>query len=177
MEVILLEKVENLGNIGDLVKVKSGYGRNYLLPKGKATLATGENIAAFEARRGELERKQADELGSAQARARQLETLVLTLSAKAGPEGKLFGSLGTIDIAEAAGNVGVELQRSEVRLPDGPIRSLGEHQIEVHLHTDVNVSFKINVQSEEEANASAADAANAANAADEPRVEEPASDE
>lgn len=148
MEVILLEKVENLGNIGDLVKVKSGYGRNYLLPKGKATLATGTNIAAFEARRAELELKQADELGSSQARGRLLEKLELTLVAKAGPEGKLFGSLGTVDIAEAAAEAGVELQRSEVRLPDGPIRSLGDHEIEVHLHTDVNVSFKISVQAD-----------------------------
>ncbi len=148
MEVILLEKVENLGNIGDLVKVKSGYGRNYLLPKGKATLATGTNIAAFEARRAELELKQADEFGSAQARAKLLGKLELKLVAKAGPEGKLFGSLGTVDIAEAAAAAGVELLRSEVRLPDGPIRSLGDHEIEAHLHTDVNVTFKINVQSD-----------------------------
>jgi len=148
MEVILLEKVENLGNIGDLVKVRPGYGRNYLLPKGKATLATAENVAAFEARRAELEQKETAELEAAQDRARQLGSLKLTLTARAGPEGKLFGSLGTVDIAEAAGKAGVALQRSEVRLPDGPIRALGEHEIEIHLHTDVNVSIRITVQAD-----------------------------
>ena len=145
MEIILLEKIDNLGTIGDRVKVKSGYGRNYLLPKGKATLATPENIAIFEERRAELERKQADELSAAQARAEQIGALTLRLEAKAGTEGKIFGSIGTIDIAEAASEAGVPVERSEVRLPLGPIKTLGEHEIEIHLHTDVNVTVRIEV--------------------------------
>lgn len=145
MEVILLEKVENLGNIGDKVNVKSGYGRNFLVPKGKATLATAENIAIFEARRAELEAKQAEELAAAQARADKLEGLSLSITAKSGPEGKLFGSLGTIDIAEAVGAAGIEIERSEVRLPDGPLRAVGEFDIEIHLHTDLNVGIKVAV--------------------------------
>jgi len=150
MEVILLETVDNLGNIGDRVKVRSGYGRNFLLPKGKATLATPENIALFEERRVELERKEAGELGVAQARAEELQKLSLKLVAKAGTEGKLFGSLGTIDIAEACTSAGVPVERSEVRLPDGPIRTLGEHEIEIHLHADVNVAVRIEVISDGE---------------------------
>ncbi len=145
MEVILLEKIDNLGTIGDRVKVKSGYGRNYLLPKGKATLATPENIAIFEERRAELERKSADELTAARARAEQIGALSLRLEAKAGSEGKIFGSLGTIDIAEACTAAGVPVERSEVRLPLGPLRTLGEHEIEIHLHSDVNVKLRVEV--------------------------------
>ena len=145
MEVIMLEKVENLGNIGDQVNVKSGYGRNFLLPKGKATLATPENIAIFEARRAELEAKQADEMKGAQARADKLAGLSLSITAKSGPEGKLFGSLGTIDIAEASTAQGVEIERSEVRLPDGPLRAVGDYDIEIHLHADLNVAIKVAV--------------------------------
>jgi large subunit ribosomal protein L9 len=150
MELILLEKVENLGNIGDRVKVRPGFGRNYLLPRGKATRATAENIAHFEARRAELERRQQEVLEAAQARAARLEELTLTLSAKAGTEGKLFGSLGTVDIAEACTAAGVEVQRSEVRLPEGPIRVVGDHEVELHLHSDVNVRIKIRVVAEED---------------------------
>jgi large subunit ribosomal protein L9 len=150
MEVILLEKVENLGNIGDQVNVKSGYGRNFLLPKGKATLATPENVAVFEARRAELEARQAEELAVAKGRAAKLQGLVLSIEAKAGSEGKLFGSLGTIDIAEAATAAGIEIQRSEVRLPDGPLRTVGEHELEIHLHSDLNVAIKVNVVSDGE---------------------------
>lgn len=153
MEVILLEKVANLGNIGDRVKVKSGYGRNFLLPQGKATLATPANIAVFEARRAELERKQADELAAAQARVAQVQKLRLRLTAKAGAEGKLFGSVGTVDIAEACTAAGVPVERSEVRLPTGPIRTTGEHQIELHLHTDVNVTIQVEVVAEDAASA------------------------
>jgi len=153
MEVILLEKIANLGNIGDRVKVKSGFGRNFLLPKGKATMATQANIAEFEARRAELERKQADELAAARARVAQLESLTLRISAKAGSEGKLFGSLGTVDIAEACTAAGVPIERSEVRLPAGPIRTIGEHQIDLHLHTDVNVTIRLEVVPEEAASA------------------------
>ena len=145
MEVILLEKVENLGNIGDQVNVKSGYGRNFLVPKGKATIATPENIAIFEARRAELEAKQAEELSAAQARADKLEGLQLSITAKSGPEGKLFGSLGTIDIAEATTAQGAEIERSEVRLPDGPLRAVGDYDIEIHLHTDLNVTIRVSV--------------------------------
>jgi large subunit ribosomal protein L9 len=149
MEVILLEKVANLGNIGDRVKVKPGYGRNFLLPQGKATVATAANVAAFEARRAELERKQADVLAAAQARVTQLEKLTLRLTAKAGTEGKLFGSLGTVDIAEACTAAGVPVERSEVRLPAGPLRTVGEHQVDLHLHTDVNVTIRVEVIAEE----------------------------
>ena len=145
MEVILLEKVENLGNIGDRVNVKAGYGRNYLLPQSKATAATAENIAVFEARRAELEAKQSEELGAAKQRGAKLDGLELAIEAKCGPEGKLFGSLGTIDIAEAAVAKGMDIERSEVRLPDGPLRAVGEFDVEVHLHSDVNVTIKIKV--------------------------------
>ena len=149
MEVILLEKVENLGNIGDRVKVRPGYGRNFLLPKGKATVATAENIAIFEARRAELEARQAEELSAAQARGAELGGLQVKIEARAGTEGKLFGSLGTIDIAEACTAAGVPVQRSEVRLPHGPIRVLGEHQVELHLHTDVNITIPVMVVGED----------------------------
>ena len=149
MEVILLEKIDNLGNIGARVKVKPGYGRNYLLPQGKATLATPENVAKFESMRLDLERKAADSLTAAQARAQQLAGVQLNLSAKAGTEGKLFGSIGTIDIAEACTRAGVPVDRSEVRLPDGPIRVLGEHHVELHLHADVNVPLTVTVLPEE----------------------------
>lgn len=150
MDVILLEKVENLGNIGDRVRVRSGYGRNFLLPRGKATLATPANVAIFEARRAELLGKQAEELAAAQARGAAAAALSLRLTAKAGTEGKLFGSLGTADIAEACTNAGVAIKRSEVRLPDGPIRTLGEHSIDLHLHTDVNATIRVTVVAEEE---------------------------
>lgn len=149
MEVILLEQVENLGGIGDKVKVRPGYGRNYLIPQGKATLATAENIAKFEARRAELEARAAAELAEAEERATRVTDLRLVIRAKAGSEGKLFGSIGTVDIADAAGALGVELARSEIRLPEGPIRVIGEHTIEVHLHTDVNVEVPVVVEAEE----------------------------
>lgn len=147
MDIILLEKIDNVGGIGDRVKVKSGYARNYLIPKGKATLATPENIAKFESIRAELEAKAAGELAEAQGRAAKLEGQVITISAQAGAEGKLFGSIGTIDIAAACSELGVEIERSEVRLADGPLRMLGEHQVELHLHTDVNVALTVIVES------------------------------
>ena len=149
MEIILLEKIDNLGNIGDRVKVKSGYGRNYLLPQGKATLATAENIEKFEQRRAELEAKAAQELASAEARADQLRQLTLSITAKAGSEGKLFGSIGTVDIADLCTSLGVPVERSEVRLPDGPIRLVGEHNIELHLNADLDVPMTVNVTGEE----------------------------
>jgi len=149
MEVILLEKIENLGGIGERVKVRAGYGRNFLVPQGKATLATAENIAAFEVRRSELEAKEAGALTQAQARAEKVRELKLFLRAKAGTEGKLFGSIGTADIAEAAEVAGVPLERSEVRLHEGPIRALGEHEVEIHLHSEVSVPITVTVEAEE----------------------------
>ena len=149
MNVILLDKVENLGNIGDLVSVKAGYGRNYLLPSGKAALATPLNMAKFEARRAELEQKASAELGAAEKRADTLKGLKLEVSAKAGTEGKLFGSIGPIDIAAACEKAGVEVARSEIRLPDGPIRVAGEHPFSLHLRSDVNVDLTVTVLPEE----------------------------
>jgi large subunit ribosomal protein L9 len=151
MEIILLEKVDNVGGIGDLVRVKSGYARNYLIPQGKATLATAENKAKFESRRAELEAKAAAELGEAQARAKKLEGLVLKMEMQAGTEGKLFGSVGTVDIAEAIGQRGIEVERSEIRLPDGPLRVVGEHRIDLHLHADVNVEITVAIEAAEAA--------------------------
>jgi len=153
MEIILLQKVDNVGGIGDLVRVKSGFARNYLIPQGKATLATPENKAKFESRRAELEAKAAAELAAAQARAKNLEGLVLKIEMQAGAEGKLFGSVGTVDIAEEIGKRGIEVERSEIRLPDGPLRLVGEHQIELHLHTDVNVEIKVVIEAAEPENA------------------------
>ena len=148
MEVILLEKVENLGNLGDRVNVRPGYGRNYLIPTGKATAATPENIKAFEERRAELEKQAAEALAAAEARRAQLEGLTVTITAKAGDEGKLFGSVGTADIAEAVTGAGVAIEKREVRMPEGPIRVTGEYQIELHLHTDVDASVKVVVEAE-----------------------------
>lgn len=149
MDVILLQKVANLGNIGDRVKVRSGYGRNYLLPSGKATLATPDNVARFEARRSELERIAREQLTSAEERSEALKDFKLTIPAKAGTEGKLFGSIGTSDIAEAATRAGFKLQRSEVRLPNGPLRTVGEHAVSLHLHADIDVPLAVTIVAEE----------------------------
>jgi large subunit ribosomal protein L9 len=151
MEVILLQKVANLGNIGDRIKVKSGYGRNYLLPQGKATLVTAENVARFEAQRAELEKRAHDELQDAQRRAAELNGLKLMITAKAGTEGKLFGSVGTADISEAATAAGHALARSEVRMSAGPLRAVGEHVVHLHLHTDVDAQLTVVVAAEESA--------------------------
>ena len=145
MNVILLDNVENLGNIGDLVKVKAGYGRNFLLPQGKAALATPANMKAIEARRAELEKAAADELSTAKTRAETINGMELVIPANAGSEDKLFGSVGPIDITEALAAVQVEVQRSEVRMPDGPIHELGDFQIGVHLHPEVNAEITIHV--------------------------------
>lgn len=147
MQVILLEKIDNLGAIGDLVNVKPGYARNFLLPKGKATVATADNLAKFEERRAELEKRAAAEIAAARARAKKLEGQAVRIRAQAGPEGKLFGSIGTVDIAEAVSSLGVEVGRSEVRLADGPLRVVGDHQVELHLHSDVNVTITVAVES------------------------------
>ena len=149
MEIILLQKVANLGNIGDRVKVRSGFGRNFLLPQGKATLATPENVARFEARRAELERLAREHLSSAAERAEAMKDFKLTIHAKAGTEGKLFGSIGTSDIAEACTRAGFMVERSEVRLPHGPLRMLGEHSVNLHLHADVDVPVQVTIVAEE----------------------------
>jgi large subunit ribosomal protein L9 len=148
MEIILLEKVENLGGLGDKIRVKPGYARNFLIPQGKAKYATPANIAEFEAKRAELEKAAAEALSAAQARAAQLEGLEVELSAHAGSEGKLFGSIGTQDIADAVTAAGVELERREVRLPEGAIRQTGEYEIALHLHSDVNATIKLVVKAE-----------------------------
>jgi len=149
MDVILLTKVANLGNIGDRVKVKSGYGRNFLLPKGKATLATPENVKKFEARRAELEKLAREQLQDAEKRAAAFREFKLLITAKAGTEGKLFGSIGTADIAEATTKAGHKLARAEVRLPTGPLRTVGEHVVALHLHTDIDVQLPVLITAEE----------------------------
>jgi large subunit ribosomal protein L9 len=149
MDVILLTKVANLGNIGDRVKVKSGYGRNFLLPKGKATLATPDNVKKFEARRAELEKIAREQLADAEKRAAAFREFKLEITAKAGTEGKLFGSIGTADIAEATTKAGHKLARAEVRLPTGPLRTVGEHVVALHLHTDIDVQLPVVITAEE----------------------------
>ncbi len=149
MNVILLEKVENLGDIGDMVTVKPGYGRNFLLPQGKAALATKANIAEIESRRAELEKAAAEELTGAKARAELVDGMELVIPANVGAEGKLFGSVGPIDIEEAFSKVGVEVAKAEVRMPDGPIHEVGDFAIGLHLHTDVNVEITVKVVADE----------------------------
>ncbi len=151
MEVILLENISKLGDLGDKVSVKSGYGRNYLIPQHKAVPATRENVEAFEARKAELQHQAEDKLALASDRAEKIGALSLSLTSKAGEEGKLFGSVTVRDIAEAAASAGVEIEKSEVRLPKGPLRELGDYEVEVHLHSEVNVVLKVSVVPEEEA--------------------------
>ena len=148
MEVILLEKVGRLGTVGDKVTVKSGFGRNYLLPQGKAITATATNIAEFEARRNELEAAANDKLVSSKARAEQLTELVVTIKANAGDEGKLFGSIGARDIANAISAAGVKVAKAEVKLPEGTLREVGEYDVNVQLHVDVIQAVKLVVEAE-----------------------------
>ncbi len=148
MNVILLEPLANLGDIGEEVAVKAGFARNYLIPKGKAVRATEENRAVFEGRRAELEKAAADQLAEAQGRAAKLEGLSLTLVVKAGEEGKLYGSVGTQDIADAISAEAIEVVRAEVRMPEGVIRSIGEYEIDVQLHSEVTVSIAVAVVAE-----------------------------
>jgi large subunit ribosomal protein L9 len=150
MEVILLEKVENLGGLGDMVNVKPGYGRNFLIPSGKAVAATKDNVAEFEARRAELEKEAAAALAAAEARKAKLDDLTVTVKSKAGDEGRLFGSVGTSDIANAATEAGIELAKREVRLPEGPFHNTGEYEVQVHLHTDVDATIKLVIEAETE---------------------------
>jgi len=151
MEVILLENIGNLGELGDRVRVKAGYGRNYLVPQGKAVPATAENIAAFDERRAELERRQAEIRSAAEARAGALAGKAVTVAAKVGSEGKLFGSVGTAEIAEAVNAMGVELHKREVRLSAGPLRETGEHEVELHLQAGIDVTLKVIVVGEDAA--------------------------
>lgn len=148
MEVILLDKVGKLGAIGDKVTVKSGYGRNYLLPQGKAVAATAKNIADFEARRAELEANAATKIAEAQARAAKLAELTVTIAANAGDEGRLFGSVGTRDIAEAITTAGVAVSKAEVRLPQGALREIGQYDIDIQLHAEVIQAVKLVVVAE-----------------------------
>jgi large subunit ribosomal protein L9 len=148
MEVILLEKIGKLGSLGDKVNVKAGYGRNYLIPTGKAVPATASNVAKFEERRAELEKAAAEALAAAQARAEALNGLSVTIASKAGDEGKLFGSIGTRDIAEALTAAGQEVCKSEVRLPEGALRHIGEFEVAVQLHSEVMTSVTVVVVGE-----------------------------
>lgn len=145
MDVILLEKIGGLGNLGDKVRVKSGFGRNYLIPYGKAVAATPDNVARFESQRAELENAANERLTQAQARATQLEGFKLTIPANAGDEGKLFGSIGTRDIAEAITAQGIEIDKSEVRLPNGVLRTTGDFEIDLQLHSDVTQTISVSV--------------------------------
>ena len=148
MQIILLEKVANLGQLGDVVKVKDGYARNFLIPSGKAKRATEANLQAFEARRAELEAKQAEILVDAQARGEKLNGVTITIAQKAGVDGRLFGSITNADIAEAIIASGVQVQKSDVRLPNGPFKAIGEYNVEVALHHDVVVEIQLVVNAE-----------------------------
>lgn len=149
MQIILLEKVINLGSLGDVVRVKSGYARNYLIPQGKAKRATAANLAEFEARRAELERIQADKLVAAQELATRLEELTVQITRKAGMDGRLFGSVGNADVAAALAEHGVEIERGLIRLPEGPLKQVGEVELEVALHADVQGTVKVTVIGEQ----------------------------
>ena len=149
MDIILLEKVAKLGGLGDKVTVKAGYGRNFLIPQGKAVPATAANVETFEARRAELEAQAAEKLATAQNRAEQLKELELTLAVKAGDEGKLFGSIGTRDLADLISSTGIEASKSEIRLPNGPLRTTGTFEIALQLHADVATSLTVHVVPEE----------------------------
>ncbi|MDD1618910.1 MAG: large subunit ribosomal protein L9 [Methylococcaceae bacterium NSP1-1] len=148
MEVILLEKIANLGNLGDKVTIKSGYGRNYLVPQGKAVAATAKKIAEFEARRAELEKAAAEKLSAAQKLGNELSKLQIVITHKAGDEGRLFGSVGTHNIAEAITEAGIAVEKQQIRLPHGAIRHIGEFPIDINLHSDVIVTLTIKIAAE-----------------------------
>lgn len=148
MNVILLEKVGKLGSLGDTVTVKSGYGRNFLIPFGKAVPANDANVAEFETRRAELEKAAAEKMAEAEARAAKLNELAVTIVSKAGDEGKLFGSIGTRDIADAVSAAGVEVTKSEIKLPEGSLRSVGDFEIAIQLHSDVTATVNLAVVAE-----------------------------
>lgn len=148
MEVILLDNIGKLGGLGDKVTVKPGYGRNYLVPYGLAVPATKDNIEAFNAQRAELEAQAAERKAEAEARAEQLNDIELSLVSKAGDEGKLFGSIGPRDLADAISSAGIDVAKSEVRMPNGPIRQTGEYDIDLHLHAEVNAVVRVVVVAE-----------------------------
>jgi large subunit ribosomal protein L9 len=148
MQVILMEKVANLGNLGDVVKVKDGYARNFLIPHGKAKRATDANLKAFEARRTELEKAQSDQLSKAQERGAKLEGLTVQITQKAGVDGRLFGSVTNYDIVEALQKQGHEVERAQVRMPQGPLKQVGDYPLQVSLHTDVTATITISVLGE-----------------------------
>ncbi len=145
MQLILLEKVRNLGDLGDLVNVKTGYGRNFLIPHGKAVLANATNKAAFETRRAELEKTQKVALNNAKARAVKLDGLTVQIAGKVGEEGRLFGSVGTVDIAEAVVKLGFDIDRAEIHLPNGPLKMVGDFEVPVSLHAEVNIKIIVSV--------------------------------
>lgn len=149
MQVILLEKIDKVGLLGDLVDVKSGFARNFLLPQGKAEMATPDNVEAFKARRAELEKQQADALADADTRKSALDGMTVSITSRAGTEGKLFGSIGTEEIRQAFESAGQRVEKKEIRMPEGPLRSVGEHPVSLHLHADVNAEVIVNVVGEE----------------------------
>lgn len=150
MQLILLEKVNNLGNLGDLVNVKSGYGRNYLVPQGKAVFATKENLVKFEEKKAELEARAAATLEAATKRAEEIQALTnIVVKSHASEEGKLYGSVGSREISDALTSKGVEVSKSEVLLPNGPIRSTGEHEVQLSLHSDVKIAISLTVEGDE----------------------------
>ena len=148
MQIILLEKVVNLGQLGDVVKVKNGYARNFLVPHGKAKRATPENLAEFEKRRADLEKQQADILTQAQARAEKLNGMLVQITQKAGVDGKLFGSVTNADIADALKAQGFEVSKAEIRMPDGPLKQVGDHELTLATHSDVTATIKVSVLGE-----------------------------
>lgn len=149
MQVILLEKIDKVGLLGDLVDVKAGFARNFLLPQGKAEMATPTNIEAFKQRREELEKQQADALAAANTRKAALDGLTVSITSRSGTEGKLFGSIGTEEIRTAVESTGQAIEKKEIRLPEGPLRNVGEHPVSLHLHSDVNAEIIVNVVGEE----------------------------
>ncbi len=148
MQVILLEKIANVGDLGDVVKVKEGYARNYLIPQGKAKRATPENLKAIEERRTDLEKAAADKLAGAQALAERLEGTAITIMQKAGVDGRLFGSVTNVDIVDALKQQGVEIERSMIRMPSGPLKQVGDYPLTVALHTDVTAHINVSVRPE-----------------------------
>lgn len=149
MQIILLEKVVNLGQLGDVVKVKDGYARNFLIPHGKAKRATAQNLAEFEKRRADLEKAQAEQLAQAQERAAKLDGMTIQIAQKAGVDGKLFGSVTNIDISEALAKQGFEVPKAAIRMPEGPLKVVGDHPLKVALHTDVVVTITVSVLGEQ----------------------------
>jgi large subunit ribosomal protein L9 len=150
MEVILLENIENLGSVGDKVNVKSGFARNFLVPQGKAKMATAANLAEFEARRAELEMAAAEALQAAEARKQQIEALaVIEVTARVGSEGKLFGSVGVADVSDAIESLGVMVEKSEIRMPEGALRNVGDHIVDIHLYTEVDTQVTVRIIGEE----------------------------